>query len=118
MVWGLLPVDPLPGELEYYIFSKGTYKVGRKGCDIITTKDKGVSRVHAEIIVDEMVCMDHLQKRLLHKSSKVRIRDCSKYGTFINKNTDSKEKVHEFANKETILTDGDLVAFGTGNANY
>ncbi|KAL9152268.1 hypothetical protein ABFS82_11G110400 [Erythranthe guttata] len=118
MVWGLFPVDPLPGELEYYIFSKGTYKVGRKGCDIITNKDKGVSRVHAEIIVDEMVCMDHLQKRLSHKSSKVRIRDCSKYGTFINKNTDSKEKVHEFSNKETTLTDGDLVAFGTGNAKY
>ncbi|KAL3622978.1 Mre11 complex subunit Nbs1 [Castilleja foliolosa] len=118
MVWGLFPVDPLPGENEYYIFRKGTYKVGRKGCDIIINKDKGVSRVHAEIIVDEMICMDHLQKRHLAKSSKVRIRDCSKYGTFINKNLSSVEKVHEFPNKETLLKEGDLVAFGTGNAKY
>ncbi|KAK6127501.1 hypothetical protein DH2020_038745 [Rehmannia glutinosa] len=118
MVWGLFPVDPLPGEHEYYIFRKGTYKVGRKGCDIIINKDKGVSRVHAEIIIDEMICMDHLQKRHLTNSSKVRIRDCSKYGTFINQNLGSKEKVHEFPNKETMLKDGDLVAFGTGNAKY
>uniref|UniRef100_F6H9J4 Uncharacterized protein n=1 Tax=Vitis vinifera TaxID=29760 RepID=F6H9J4_VITVI len=31
MVWGLFPVDPLSGEDSYYIFAKGTYKVGRKG---------------------------------------------------------------------------------------
>ncbi|PIN15672.1 hypothetical protein CDL12_11682 [Handroanthus impetiginosus] len=118
MVWGLFPVDPLPGEHEYYIFQKGTYKVGRKGCDIIINKDKGISRVHAEIIVDEMVCMDHPQKGQSKNSTKVRIRDCSKYGTFINKNLGSKEKVHEFPNKETMLKDGDVVAFGTGNAKY
>lgn len=57
------------------------------------------------------------------KSSKVsttgvRIKDCSKYGTFINKNLGSKEKVHEFPNKEATLKDGDLVSFGTGNATY
>lgn len=88
------------------------------GCDIIINKDKGVSRVHAEIIVDEMICMDHSHKRQSNKSSKVRIRDCSKYGTFINKDLGSKEKVHEFPNKETMLKDGELVAFGTGNAKY
>ncbi|XP_011096908.1 nijmegen breakage syndrome 1 protein isoform X2 [Sesamum indicum] len=118
MVWGLFPVDPLPGEHEYYIFRKGTYKVGRKGCDIIVNKDKGVSRVHAEIIVDEMICMDHLPKRHSNSSSKVRIRDCSKYGTFINKNLGSNEKVHDLPNRETMLKDGDIVAFGTGNAKY
>ncbi|XP_051113463.1 nibrin homolog isoform X2 [Andrographis paniculata] len=118
MVWGLFPVDPFPGEDKYYIFKKGTYKVGRKGCDIIVNKDKGVSRVHAEIIVDEMICMDNLQKRQLNNFSKVRIRDCSKYGTFINQNAGSKEKVHEFPDKETMLKSGDLVSFGTGNAIY
>ncbi|KAL8532238.1 hypothetical protein ACS0TY_008733 [Phlomoides rotata] len=118
MVWGLFPVDPLPGEHEYYIFTKGTYKVGRKGCDIIINKDKGVSRVHAEIIVDEMICMDQSHKKHSNNSSKVRIKDCSKYGTFINKDLGSKEKVHEFPNKETMLKDGELVAFGTGNAKY
>lgn len=118
MVWGLFPVDPLPGEDKYYFFSQGTYKVGRKGCDIIVNKDKGVSRIHAEIIVDEMISVDLSHKKSSNNSSKVRIRDCSKYGTFINKNMGSKEKVHEFPHKETILKDGDMVSFGTGNATY
>ncbi|XP_073038356.1 nibrin homolog isoform X2 [Primulina eburnea] len=100
MVWGLFPVDPL------------------SGCDIIIDKDKGVSRIHAEIIIDEMICMDHLEKKASKLSSKVRIRDCSKYGTFINKNLDFKENVHEFPNKEVLLKNGDLVSFGTGSATY
>ncbi|KAL7609086.1 hypothetical protein Lser_V15G12135 [Lactuca serriola] len=115
MVWGLFPADPLPGEETYYFFSKGTYKVGRKGCDIIVNKDKGVSRVHAEIIIDAMISIDNIKK----KSSKIRIKDCSKYGTFITKPLGSqKEKVHEFPNKETTLDDEDLVSFGTGSATY
>ncbi|XP_070052098.1 nibrin homolog isoform X3 [Nicotiana tomentosiformis] len=118
MVWGLFPVDPLPGEDKYYFFNKGTYKVGRKGCDVIVNKDKGVSRIHAEIIIDEMSSLDQSLKKPSDISSKVRIRDCSKYGTFLNKNLGSKEKVHEFPNRETMLKDGDLVSFGTGNATY
>ncbi|KAI6685387.1 hypothetical protein NL676_031300 [Syzygium grande] len=54
MVWGLFSADSLSGEEKYYIFSKGTYKVGRKGCDIVINKDKGVSRIHAEITVAAM----------------------------------------------------------------
>ncbi|XP_034682569.1 nijmegen breakage syndrome 1 protein isoform X2 [Vitis riparia] len=118
MVWGLFPVDPLSGEDSYYIFAKGTYKVGRKGCDVIVKKDKGVSRIHAEIIVDSMISLDPQWNKSSNVSSNVRIRDCSKYGTFINKNLGSKEKLHEFPNKETTLKDGDLVSFGTGNATY
>ncbi|KAJ0445597.1 putative transcription factor interactor and regulator FHA-SMAD family [Helianthus annuus] len=114
MVWGLFPVDPIPGEESYYFFSKGTYKVGRKGCDVIVNKDKGVSRVHAEIVIDEMISKDNTTK----KSSEIRIRDCSKYGTYIKRPVGSKEKVHEFPNKETTLDDADLVSFGTGNATY
>lgn len=109
MVWGLVPVDPLSGEDKYYIFARGTYKVGRKGCDVIITKDKGVSRIHAEIVVDAMTD--------LHPP-KLRIRDCSKYGTFISRNLEQKENVHEFLNKEATLEDGDVVSFGTGNAIY
>lgn len=118
MVWGLFPVDPLSGEDSYYIFAKGTYKVGRKGCDVIVKKDKGVSRIHAEIIVDSMISLDPQWNKSSNVSSNVRIRDCSKYGTFINKDLGSKEKLHEFPNKETTLKDGDLVSFGTGNATY
>ncbi|XP_052190209.1 nibrin homolog [Diospyros lotus] len=118
MVWGLFPSDPLPGEDRYYIFGKGTYKVGRKGCDVIVNKDKGVSRIHAEIKVDAVTSLESLQGRSSDISFRVRIRDCSKYGTFINKNLALKEKVHELPNKEATLKDGDLVSFGTGNATY
>ncbi|XAR73633.1 hypothetical protein NMG60_11007670 [Bertholletia excelsa] len=118
MVWGLFPVDPLPGEDRYYILSKGTYKVGRKGCDVIINKDKGVSRIHAEIVVDGMASLEHMPHKSSNMSSSVRIRDFSKYGTFINKNLGSSEKVHELPNKEAFLKDGDLVSFGTGNATY
>ncbi|KAL5811962.1 hypothetical protein ACOSQ3_026912 [Xanthoceras sorbifolium] len=119
MVWGLFPADTHSGEEDkYYIFTKGAYKVGRKGCHIIINKDKGVSRIHAEIFVDAMISLNPLQNQSSNVSSNVRIRDCSKYGTFINKNHGSKENVHEFPNKETTLKDGDLVSFGTGNATY
>lgn len=87
------------------------------GCDIIINKDKGVSRIHAEILIDEMVSFDP-QRQSSDIPSKVRIRDCSKYGTFINKNTGSKEKIHEYPDKETMLKDGDLISFGTGTATY
>ncbi|KAJ0089350.1 hypothetical protein Patl1_32452 [Pistacia atlantica] len=118
MVWGVFPVDPLSGEDKYYIFSRGSYKVGRKGCDVIINKDKGVSRIHAEIFVDEMISLYPLQRSSSNINSNVRIRDCSKYGTFINKNGGSKEKLHEFLDKETTLKDGDLISFGTGSATY
>nr|XP_048327299.1 nijmegen breakage syndrome 1 protein-like [Ziziphus jujuba var. spinosa] len=100
MVWGLFPVDPL------------------SGCDIIITKDKGVSRIHAEISVDVMTSINPSQIKPSSSSCKVLVRDCSKYGTFINKNLGSMEKVHQFPKKETTLRDGDLISFGTGNATY
>lgn len=94
------------------------YLIHYVGCDIIVNKDKGVSRIHAEIILDEMISVDLSHNKSSNNSSKVRIRDCSKYGTFISKNMGSKEKVHEYPHKETILKDGDMVSFGTGNATY
>ncbi|PRQ21694.1 putative transcription factor interactor and regulator FHA-SMAD family [Rosa chinensis] len=118
MVWGFFPADPLAGEHTYYIFATGTYKVGRKGCDVNIAKDKGVSRVHAEIIVDSMISALPRQTKSSVLSSKVRIRDCSKYGTYINKNLTSVEKIHELPNKETSLRDGDMVSFGTGTAVF
>ncbi|KAL5721369.1 Mre11 complex subunit Nbs1 [Ranunculus cassubicifolius] len=118
MVWGFFPVESLPGEQSYYLFSKGTYKIGRKGCDVIINTDKGVSRVHAEVIIDSMASLDPLQRRTTSFSSNVRIKDLSKYGTFINKKTGVKSKVSEYTNKEAPLKDGDLLSFGTGNATY
>lgn len=77
---------------------------------MIVTKDKGVSRVHAEIVVNTM--------NMLKPLPGIQIRDCSKYGTFVSKNVGPKKKVHELPNKETELQDGDLVSFGTGSATY
>lgn len=117
MVWGLFPSNPLSGEEKYYIFTKGTYKVGRKGCDV-TLNDKGVSRIHAEIIVDAMESLEPIENRSSTCVSKVRIRDCSKYGTYIVKNSSIKERVDDCPGKEKYLKDGDLVKFGTGELTY
>ncbi|XP_026408199.1 nijmegen breakage syndrome 1 protein-like [Papaver somniferum] len=118
MVWGLFPVESLPGEQKYFIFSKGTYKVGRRGCDVIINTDKGVSRVHAEVVVNSMTSLDPLHGNSSNFSLDVHIKDLSKYGTFINKKQGSKANVHDHPNKETTLKDGDLISFGTGNATY
>ncbi|KAK6912424.1 Forkhead-associated (FHA) domain [Dillenia turbinata] len=118
MVWGLFPSDPHSGEDGYYIFCKGTYKVGRKGCEVIINKDKGVSRVHAEIYVDSMATPNANISKLDVIPAPVRIRDGSKYGTVITRSVGLKEKIHEFPNKEANMKDGDLISFGTGNATY
>ncbi|KNA18946.1 hypothetical protein SOVF_066070 isoform B [Spinacia oleracea] len=117
MVWGLFPVNPLSGEEKYYIYTKGTFKVGRKGCDVICN-DKGVSRIHAEIIVEAMESLEPIENRSSRLTSKVRIKDSSKYGTFIVRNSGIKEKVHDCPGKETYLKDGDTVKFGTGDLTY
>lgn len=65
-----------------------------------------------------MTSLNPLHKKPSNILSNVRIRDCSKYGTFIDKNLGRKEKVNELPNKETTLEDGDLISFGTGNATY
>ncbi|KAG7036716.1 Nijmegen breakage syndrome 1 protein, partial [Cucurbita argyrosperma subsp. argyrosperma] len=118
MVWGFFPVDPLSGEEKFYIFAPGKYKVGRKGCDLTITKDKGVSRIHAEIVVDAMIFLNSHKSYLSNVSSKVRISDCSKYGTFVSRKSGLKEKIHELPKKEASLYDGDVISFGSGNATY
>lgn len=65
-----------------------------------------------------MISLNPFQRDSSNINSKVRIRDCSKYGTFINKAGVSKEKLHEFPGKEKTLKDGDLISFGTGSATY
>ncbi|CAO2823350.1 unnamed protein product [Amaranthus hypochondriacus] len=116
MVWGLIPVSPDSGE-KYFIYAKGTYKVGRKGCDVIIN-DKGVSRIHAELIIDSMEYVEPIEDRSSCLPSKVRIRDCSKYGTSIKRKCNIKEKLQDCPDKETFLEDGDLISFGTGTASF
>ncbi|KAM0949735.1 putative transcription factor interactor and regulator FHA-SMAD family [Dioscorea sansibarensis] len=105
MVWGLFPSESLKGTHKYYIFSKGSYKVGRKECDITVQTDTAVSRLHAEIIFDGV------------DQSCVRIVDRSKFGTWINKESGA-EAVRLRENQDAVINDGDLVTFGTGNATF
>ncbi|XP_077220610.1 nijmegen breakage syndrome 1 [Tasmannia lanceolata] len=111
MVWGLFSLDSLPGAQNYYIFSRGTYKIGRKGCDVIVPTDKGVSRHHADLVLDAMISQGTLHDISASFPSDVRIIDHSKYGTYINKDAGTKS-VREMENNETTLKNGDLVSFG------
>lgn len=65
-----------------------------------------------------MTSSDPPQTKSSNSSTEVRVRDCSKYGTFVNKNLGSMEKVHQLPNKEIALKDWDLISFGAGNATY
>ncbi|XP_011624625.1 nijmegen breakage syndrome 1 protein isoform X1 [Amborella trichopoda] len=117
MVWELSSMGSSQGMPKHYICSKGIYKVGRKGCDIIIQTDRTISRVHAEIIVDLMSSWDPSQSKSSNLPSNVSLLDLSKFGTFINKNTESKP-VFSFPNKVTTLRNGDLITFGTGDASF
>ncbi|KAJ4784291.1 Nijmegen breakage syndrome 1 protein [Rhynchospora pubera] len=116
MVWGLLPVDSPRGTQKYYIFSAGTYKVGRKDCDVIVQTDTSISRVHAEIIVDKMVSWEPANMGPASQSH-VHILDRSKYGTFLRRGADS-EATRLKKDEDVVLRDEDLVTFGTGNATF
>ncbi|KAK1325064.1 hypothetical protein QJS10_CPA01g00080 [Acorus calamus] len=62
-----------------------------------------------------MTSQDPSQDASASFPSDVRIRDLSKFGTFINKKT---KAVLSGPNKEETLKNGDLVSFGTGNAIF
>ncbi|KAJ3690179.1 hypothetical protein LUZ61_019343 [Rhynchospora tenuis] len=116
MVWGLIPVDSPRGTQKYYIFSAGTYKIGRKDCDVIVQTDTSISRVHAEIIVDTMVSWEPANVGPASQSH-VHILDRSKYGTFVRRGGDS-EATRLKKDEDVVLRDEDLVTFGTGNATF
>jgi nijmegen breakage syndrome protein 1 len=90
------------------------------GCDIIINKDKGVSRIHAELTFDATTVSTSRRNKSSSDTSSfvIRVKDCSKYGTFVKTDLGTKDKVHELSNKEKILQDGDVIAFGTGSAIY
>ncbi|KAH0456210.1 hypothetical protein IEQ34_014117 [Dendrobium chrysotoxum] len=117
MVWGLVPADALRGAQKYYILAPGTYKVGRKDCDIIVQMDPSVSRLHAEIVVDQMISSEIFHAGSTKSNSHVRIRDSSKFGTFVNKELGPKA-VRLCQGEEATLIEGDIVTFGTGNASF
>ncbi|CAL4933999.1 unnamed protein product [Urochloa decumbens] len=116
MVWALTPVDTVRGTKKYYIFAAGTYKVGRKDCDVIVQADTSISRVHAEIAIEKMVAWDPRSGGPASPSY-VRVVDRSKYGTFVNKVHGTQgSRLHK--DEDVMLNDGDAVTFGTGNATF
>uniref|UniRef100_A0A0D9XKV9 Nibrin homolog n=1 Tax=Leersia perrieri TaxID=77586 RepID=A0A0D9XKV9_9ORYZ len=116
MVWALTPVDTLRGAQKWYIFAAGTYKFGRKDCDVIVQTDPSISRVHAEIAVEKMVAWDP-KSGAPASPSYVRVVDRSKYGTFVNKVQGTQgNRLHK--DEDAMLSDGDALTFGTGNATF
>ncbi|KAG9441956.1 hypothetical protein H6P81_017810 [Aristolochia fimbriata] len=112
MVWCLSPVNSFQGAQTYYIFSAGTYTVGRKGCDISVQADIGISREHAKIVVRAMTSSGSPQQMSTGFLTDVIVRDSSKYGTFVNKEAGS-QKVKDLPDRQTNLKIGDLLQFGT-----
>ncbi|XP_064965488.1 nibrin homolog isoform X1 [Musa acuminata AAA Group] len=117
MVWCLYPVDPVRGAQKYYIFSIGTYKIGRKDCDVVVQTDTSISRVHAEIVLDKMISQDPSGSMISSGFSGVRIIDRSKFGTVVNKELGS-DATRLKKNQEAMLKDGNFVTFGTGSATF
>ncbi|XP_078162236.1 nijmegen breakage syndrome 1 [Carex rostrata] len=116
MVWGLIPVDSPRGTQMYHIFSAGTYKIGRKDCDVIVQNDTLISRVHAEIIVDKIISWEPANTGPTCQSH-VRILDRSKYGTFVKRNEGS-EATRLKKDEDVMLRDNDLITFGTSSATF
>ncbi|PWZ21073.1 Nijmegen breakage syndrome 1 protein, partial [Zea mays] len=85
-------------------------------CDVIVQTDTSISRVHAEIAIEKMVAWDP-HSGAPASPSFVRVIDRSKYGTFVNKVHGTQgSRLHK--DEDMMLTDGDAVTFGTGNATF
>ncbi|TVU30296.1 hypothetical protein EJB05_21906 [Eragrostis curvula] len=117
MVWALTPVDTtVRGTQKHYIFAAGTYKVGRKDCDVIVQTDTSISRVHAEISIEKMVAWDPRSGAPASPSC-VHVVDRSKYGTFVNRVHGTQgSRLHK--DEDVMLSDGDTVTFGSGNGTF
>lgn len=116
MVWALTPVNTASGLQKFYFCAAGTYKVGRKGCDILVPTDTSISRVHAEITIEKMVAWDP-QSGAPATPSYVSVVDRSKYGTFVNK-VQGTQGSRPRKDEEVMLADGDTVTCGTGNTTF
>lgn len=117
MVWELSPLNSSSGTTRCYFTSNGIYTVGRKGCAVTILTDKTISRVHAEIIVEAASSYNDLQGLTDIPPPEIRLKDVSKFGTFVNKEVGSKP-VFSLPNKETVLNNGDLITFGTTNTIF
>ncbi|KAK3157847.1 hypothetical protein QOZ80_2AG0129050 [Eleusine coracana subsp. coracana] len=116
MVWALTPLETVRGTQKHYIFAAGTYKVGRKGCDVNVQTDTSISRIHAEISIEKMVAWDPRSGAVATPSC-VRVVDRSKYGTFVNKVHGTQgSRLHK--DEDVVISDGDIVTFGSGNGAF
>ncbi|XP_062201125.1 nibrin homolog, partial [Phragmites australis] len=75
-----------------------------------------ISRVHAEIAIEKMVAWDP-RSGAPASPSYVRVVDCSKYGTIVNK-VHGTQGIRLHKDEGVMLSDGDTVTFGTGNATF
>ncbi|GAQ81046.1 hypothetical protein KFL_000690240 [Klebsormidium nitens] len=117
MVWQLssTPTNPAPVPITYHFTAPGEYKVGRKDCTVTINTDKTVSRLHADIIVGPSPTV--LSPEGAIPRPFIKIKDLSKFGTFINKQHES-HPIKDLPDAEAHLKDGDIVTFGSTHCSF
>jgi nijmegen breakage syndrome protein 1 len=111
-MWTIVPIRA-EGEHQdrvLHLLGRGTYHVGRRGCEILLEKDKSISRRHAAIVVGPLPRSQLANTKF---RPQIVIKDSSKYGTFLIGDNDTKlpEGV------ETELRDSTIVRFGLLHTN-
>lgn len=117
MVWVLRAVEASIVPSTYYFKSAAVFPVGRKDCYITIQSDRAISRLHANLITEaaprpdsEVETVSDVPRMLL------RVKDLSKFGTFVKKESDAKAIA--LAGQETELREGDVVTFGTNKTSF
>ncbi|XP_051573803.1 nibrin-like [Myxocyprinus asiaticus] len=96
-MWKLQPTESgVTAEESLCLLPGQVYVVGRKNCEILLPNDQSISRVHAHLTVTEQA---------------ITLKDCSKYGTFIN-----DEKLETGSTR--TLQPGDRLTFGVFQSKF
>lgn len=84
-------------------------------CAVTINTDKTVSRLHADIIVGPSLTVLPTEGAIPRPS--IKIKDLSKFGTFINKQHES-HPIKDLPDAEAPLKDGDIVTFGSTHCSF
>ncbi|CAB1334615.1 unnamed protein product [Coregonus sp. 'balchen'] len=93
-MWTLKPLES--GAVTHYLLPGKEYVVGRKNCEVILPNDQSISRAHAHLTATDQT---------------LTLKDCSKYGTFVNEERLSGDTPRS-------LTAGDRVTFGVFHSKF
>eukprot|EP00762_Andalucia_godoyi_P004159 ANDGO_06310.mRNA.1 Nijmegen breakage syndrome 1 protein len=91
---------------DLHLIGGGTYLIGRRGCDILLSQDKSISRKHAQLVVG-LIPPDHISDFSFRPQ--ISLRDTSKYGSFIVTGPNEQKLV---TNEEMELVHDSTIRFG------